>query len=37
MVKKYLAKLVYLKVLRPYVGKHLTLRGGSDFEGVGGI
>ena len=21
----------------PYVGKHLTLRGGSDFEGVGGI
>ena len=23
--------------LKAYVGKHLTPRGGSDFEGVGGI
>ena len=33
--KIFVAKLSKGKVT--YVGKHLTLRGGSDFEGVGGI
>ena len=39
LLSDFASRLIFSErhVSQAYVGKHLTLRGGSDFEGVGGI